>query len=224
MKNFQDFTNLYELSKTLRFELKPIWGTKELIKEKNILKLDRKKRENYEKVRPYFNKLHQEFINFALKNPNFDFSGYEEKYLDWLKDKKNKDLLKEKESIDKIFLEKIWKLFENSVKDFLKESGFELIVKADDQNLKFFRRKEIFEVLQEKYGSELETQIVNQDWEVQSIFNWWEKWLWYFDKFFNTRDNFYKTDWTSTAIATRIIKDNLKIFLENIVAFGKIKK
>jgi len=38
-----------------------------------------------------------------------------------------------------------------------------LIVKADDQNLKFFRRKEIFEVLQEKYGSELETQIVNQD-------------------------------------------------------------
>ena len=223
MKNFQDFTNLYELSKTLRFELKPIWGTKKLIEEKNILKLDKKKRENYEKVKPYFNKIHQEFINFALRNPNFDFSQFEEKYLNWLKDKKNKDLLKEKESIDKIFLEKIWKLFENSVKDFLKENGFESIVKSEDQNLKFFRRKEIFEVLQEKYGSELETQMVNKDWEIKSIFNGWEKWLWYFDKFFNTRDNFYKTDWTSTAIATRIIKDNLKIFLENIVAFGKIK-
>jgi hypothetical protein len=58
-------------------------------------------------VRPYFNKIHQEFINFALKNPNFDFLKHKEKYLNWLKDKKNKDLLKEKEKIDKIFLEKI---------------------------------------------------------------------------------------------------------------------
>jgi hypothetical protein len=45
----------------------------------------------------------------------------------------------------------------------LKENGFESIVKEEDQNLKFFRRKEIFEVLQEKYGSELETQMVNKD-------------------------------------------------------------
>ena len=45
MKAFEDFTNLYELSKTLRFELIPIWGTKELIQKSNIMQLDKKKRE-----------------------------------------------------------------------------------------------------------------------------------------------------------------------------------
>ena len=50
--NFKDFTNLYELSKTLRFELRPIWWTKELIQKNNIIQLDKKKRENYEKVKP----------------------------------------------------------------------------------------------------------------------------------------------------------------------------
>ncbi len=33
----QQFTNLYELSKTLRFELKPVWKTKELLDEQNEL-------------------------------------------------------------------------------------------------------------------------------------------------------------------------------------------
>ena len=221
--NFKDFTNLYELSKTLRFELRPIWWTKELIQKNNIIQLDKKKRENYEKVKPYFNKIHLEFINFSLKNPNFNFSEFKEKYINWIKEKKNKDLMKEKEKIDKILLEKIWKLFESSVKDFLKENNFLEKIEEKDQNINFLYKEEIFEILQEKYGSELETQIIGKDGEIKSIFNWWKGWLWYFNKFFNTRENFYKVDWTSTAIATRIIKDNLQIFLENTVVFDKIK-
>ncbi len=33
---FKDFTNLYELSKTLRFELKPVGETQKMLKENQI--------------------------------------------------------------------------------------------------------------------------------------------------------------------------------------------
>ncbi len=37
MKTLNDFTNLYQLSKTLRFELKPVGNTKENIEAKVLL-------------------------------------------------------------------------------------------------------------------------------------------------------------------------------------------
>ena len=39
-KNFEEFTNLYELSKTLRFELKPIGETQEMLEENKVFEKD----------------------------------------------------------------------------------------------------------------------------------------------------------------------------------------
>lgn len=224
MKDFKNFTNLFELNKSIKFELKPVWKTKNFIKEKQIIKLDKDRRKKYEKVRKYFNKIHSEFINFSLKNPNFDFNNYLEIYKDFLKNKKDNDLLKLKNNFEERFYEEIWKMFENSVKFFLIENNLENIIKEKEQDIDFLYRKEIFQVLKNKYGSEIETcEIINNEtWEIDSIFDGWDWWLLYFEKFFNTRKNFYKIDWTSTAIPTRIIKDNLKIFIENILILEKI--
>ena len=40
MKNFNDFKNLYQLSKTLRFELKPEGKTLDYMQEKGLLNQD----------------------------------------------------------------------------------------------------------------------------------------------------------------------------------------
>ena len=40
MRTFKEFTNLYSLSKTLRFELKPVGRTLEWINQKGLLNQD----------------------------------------------------------------------------------------------------------------------------------------------------------------------------------------
>jgi CRISPR-associated protein Cpf1 len=61
-------------------------------------------------------------------------------------------------------------------------------------------------------------------WKNLTIFDNWNGWLGYFTKFFETRKNLYKSDGTSTALATRIIDQNLKRFCDNLEIFEWIKK
>lgn len=49
--NQKDFTNLYSLSKTLRFELRPIGKTLNNIKSTGILAEDNHRAESYKKVK-----------------------------------------------------------------------------------------------------------------------------------------------------------------------------
>ena len=65
--NFENFTNLYPLSKTLRFELKPVGRTEELLKLNKVFKTDKIIKEKYEATKPYFDRLHREFAKEALQ-------------------------------------------------------------------------------------------------------------------------------------------------------------
>ena len=69
-KNFQDFTGLYELSKTLRFELKPLGKTKELLDEKKeLFPKDKRIDEIYDNIiKPCLNDLHSELIENSLED------------------------------------------------------------------------------------------------------------------------------------------------------------
>ena len=51
MNSYLDFTGLYPLSKTLRFELKPIGKTLENIEKKGIISSDIKRSEDYKLVK-----------------------------------------------------------------------------------------------------------------------------------------------------------------------------
>lgn len=76
---FNQFTNKYSLSKTLRFELKPVGKTKELLEKNNVFNKDKTIEASYNQAKPYFDKLHQEFINEALvpeKVGEIDFTGF----------------------------------------------------------------------------------------------------------------------------------------------------
>lgn len=68
MSNFNEFTHLYQLSKTLRFELKPIGETLKHFNESGILDQDEHRAESYKKVKKLIDRYHKEFMEEALRD------------------------------------------------------------------------------------------------------------------------------------------------------------
>ena len=60
------FTNLYPLSKTLRFELKPIGNTEEFIIKNGILNQDQHRADSYKEVKKIIDDYHRSFIESSL--------------------------------------------------------------------------------------------------------------------------------------------------------------
>ncbi|MEA2098259.1 MAG: hypothetical protein U9P70_04290, partial [Patescibacteria group bacterium] len=67
-KNFKEFTNCYELSKTLRFELKPTRKTEEMLKDNGVFEKDELIQKKYTETKKYFDRLHREFVKDALQD------------------------------------------------------------------------------------------------------------------------------------------------------------
>jgi CRISPR-associated protein Cpf1 len=78
----------YELSKTLRFELKPVGKTADLLKQNKVFEKDKLIDDNYHKIKYYFDLLHRKFIKEALTGIIFDFSDYYKNFLALKKDDK----------------------------------------------------------------------------------------------------------------------------------------
>lgn len=83
---FDDFTGKYSLSKTLRFELRPVGNTLEKMREHFEYKediqtflYDQKIEDAYQTFKPFVDKFHEEFITDSLQSQvakSIDFSGY----------------------------------------------------------------------------------------------------------------------------------------------------
>jgi len=71
-KNFEQFTNLYKVQKTLRFELKPIGETVINIKKVDLLKADETRADNYKKAKKIIDEFHKDFIQQRLSRLSFE--------------------------------------------------------------------------------------------------------------------------------------------------------
>ena len=65
-KNFDDFKRLYPLSKTLRFEAKPIGATLKNIIKSGLLEEDEHRAQSYVKVKKLIDEYHKVFIDRVL--------------------------------------------------------------------------------------------------------------------------------------------------------------
>ena len=124
--NFYQFTNRYSLSKTLRFELKPIGKTRENIKAANPDFIHDQNIENaYQMLKPVFDILHEEFISRSLENSEakkISFTDYFSVY---------KDLRNEKDKTKKLKLIKRLEDQEKKLRGFFTE-----IYKTEGENFK----------------------------------------------------------------------------------------
>lgn len=67
-KNFEDFKRLYPLSKTLRFEAKPIGATLDNIIKSGLLDEDEHRAASYVKMKKLIDEYHKVFIDRVLDN------------------------------------------------------------------------------------------------------------------------------------------------------------
>ena len=192
-----EFTHLYPLSKTLRFELRPVGKTEEMFRKSGILEQDNGRADSYKVVKKLIDRYHKDFIEKALKGFEFEESS----------------------------LEKYYKLYSTANRDEKEENDFE---KAKES-----LRKQITKQLtkQEAYKRIYGKELIKEDLckaiecseEEKKAIEEFNDFTTYFRGFHENRKNMYSDKEQSTAIAFRLIHQNLPKFLDNIKTFERIK-
>jgi len=247
---FDNFTNQYSLSKTLRFELKPEGNTLKKMKENleydsdlQTFLADQKIEDAYQILKPVFDKIHEEFITKSLKSikaKKIDFSPYFDLYKkqkeeqDKQKKKNFEKLIQNEEKKIRERFEELYKITgekfkavagkDEKDKDILKEESYKVLTEsgilqyikkesANFEDLKLPKVKALFDGSEKNNKGKIEKALQ----EVNKFFT-------YFGGFNQNRENYYETKKAvSTAIATRVVSDNLPKFIDNILSFEKQK-
>lgn len=199
LTKFSDFTNLYQLSKTLRFELIPQGQTLENIEKNGLLQQDEQRAKDYQQVKKIIDGYHKYFIDEALANTQL--KNLELYYDLYVKRDKSEDDKKQLENIKKELRKK---LIEG--------------VKSNNKFTTIFKK----ELIKDDLVAWLETQPCKQKNEVNLVKKF-SDFTTYFTGFHDNRKNIYSDEEKSTSIAFRLIHQNLPKFIDNLQIFEKIK-
>lgn len=201
MNVLNQFTNLYSVSKTLRFELRPIGRTLDHIEKRGLIAQDEVRAQEYEIVKGIIDRYHRRFIKMCLY-------GFKLK----LESEGNKDSLEE-------YIELISKTKRSETEE-------KQIIKVK-RNLRkqivgAFKKGETYDDL---FKKELITnhlrEIAESD-EEKAMIDHFRRFTTYFTGFHENRKNMYSDEEKSTAIAYRLINENLPMFYDNMQSFKKI--
>ena len=192
MKKINELTALYPLSKTLRFELKPVGKTLDHIEQKGLIVQDEQRAEEYKQVKNIIDSYHKEFITMCLKGLKLNMI-YLERY-----ESLARDVHRDEAEFDK-------------VKAALRKQIVEAFKQGGSYN-DLFKKELIQKHLPEFVESEEEKKMVAN----------FSKFTTYFTGFYENRKNMYSDEEKSTAIAYRLIHENLPLFLDNMRSFRKI--
>lgn len=201
MKNIlEQFIGLYPVSKTLQFELKPLDKTLEHIKKKGFIAQDEQRAKEYKLVKGIIDRYHKALIHRSLKSFQLKIhsnQGYDslEEYMELASISQRNE--KEKQQFDKI-----------------KENLRKQIVNAlrKDNSYSDLFNKGLIQKHLPDFVEEDEKQIIDN----------FSKFTTYFTGFHENRKNMYSDEEKSTAIAYRLIHENLPLFVDNIKSFAKI--
>lgn len=221
---FNDFVGKYALSKTLRFELKPVGKTLENMRNRfgydkkiQTFLCDQKIEDAYRALKPVLDRIHENFITASLESSEAKRISFES-YLNFYRNRKDS---KEKlfEGEEKKLRAEFSKCFSAAAeefkksagknakkKDILKGSGFKVLTEVGI--MEYVRRNA------EEFSDILPVE------EIREYLKTFNGFFTYFSGFNQNRENYYATkDEKKTAIATRIVHENLPTFCENILIF-----
>lgn len=197
---FSDFTNLYQLQKTLRFELKPIPREGETPEEaldrltsSPFFKNDERRENAYAEVKTIIDDFFRDFIDTSLRNIKTDWEPLAKAI-----DSKNE---KAKQQLNASLRATIVKSF-GSTKEIFGKDLFE---------------KRIPEWLRKQVSDQRLTQ---EECEMkQKKLTEFKGFTTYFSGFWENRENLFSDKEQHTAIAFRIVHENFPRFYGNIKAF-----
>ena len=194
MKSLKQFIGIYPVSKTLRFELRPVGKTLEWIEKNKVLESDEQKAEDYPKVKTLIDEYHKVCIRESLKGAHFDWMPLRsalEKYQ------------KSKSDEDKAILEKEQTLMRKQVAAAIKE---------------FRHYKELTAPTPQKLIDNVFPDIYESD-ALKSFY----RFSIYFRGFQENRNNIYSAEAISTGVPYRLVHDNFPKFLADIEVYENIK-
>jgi len=210
---FDDFTGLYSLQKTLRFELKPVGETADYIEDfkseylKSVVKQDEQRAEHYKAIKKLIDEYHRVYIEKRLAEPV---------------DKETGELLT-REDFENSY--SYYQLFRENPKDKKTREGW----KSEQERL----RKKLVKAFADK-GSLFSKELITRDlpewlktqgrWEEnREVVESFNKFTTYFTGFHDNRKNMYSSEEQVTAIAYRLMNENLPKFFGNCVLYRSIR-
>lgn len=196
------FTGLYPVQKTLRFELKPVGKTIENIQSSGLLETDEHRAESYGKVKKIIDKYHKAYMervlsSFKMKRESLGKSNSLEEYYALYQIRTKTDAQK-KEFV--------------TIQDNLRKQIATALV--GDDKFKTIDKSELIK------NDLLEFVTENED---RELVNEFKDFTTYFTGFHENRRNMYSSEPKSTAIAYRLIHKNLPKFIDNMSVFAKIE-
>jgi CRISPR-associated protein Cpf1 len=200
---WDNFTKKYQLSKTLRFELIPVGKTEENIVKKGIIDEDERRAESYKKMKKTINGFHRHFIELAMQQVKLThLNEFEKLYKATPEQKKEESFQTELDRVRTILRKEI-------VSSFSIGEAKEIFVILD--------KKELITVKLEEWILSQENQEIYFDTNFKTFTT-------YFGGFHENRKNMYTDKEQSTAIAYRLIHENLPKFIDNISLYNKAKE
>ena len=227
MHTYSEFTGLYQLSKTLRFELKPIGKTKENIERNGILERDKERDVAYKKVKKVIDEYHKAFIEQMLDD--FELNLKNEGNMDSLEEfyflyhlpttdpKRKDDLNNVQEALRKQISERFTKS-----EQYKRLFGKELI--REDLINEFVNTTRGSAYIRAQNGNETlgDDEVLQKQEELATEVARFKDFTGYFDGLKKNRENMYVADDETTSIAHRMITENLPKFIDNMDVFEKI--
>ncbi|MBR3078291.1 MAG: type V CRISPR-associated protein Cas12a/Cpf1 [Prevotella sp.] len=194
MKDLKQFIGIYPVSKTLRFELRPVGKTQEWIEKNRVLENDESKAADYPVVKKLIDEYHKVCIRESMKDVHLDWAPLKEAMEEYQK-KKSDDAKKRLEAEQTMMRKRI----ATAIKDFRH-----------------------YKELTAATPSDLITSVLPEfsDNEALKSFRGFAS---YFIGFQENRNNIYSPDAISTGVPYRLVHDNFPKFLSNLEVYDKIK-
>lgn len=203
--NLNAFTGKYSLSKTLRFKLLPIGNTLSNIISSGILEEDQHRAESYIKVKAIIDEYHKAYISLMLHD--FKLKYEDTGNLNSLEEYFYYYHLGSKDEKEQKCFEKIQQSLRKQIADRLtKDERFKRIDKKE------LFKKDLIEFVQGDADSDRKVSLISE----------FQNFTVYFTGFHENRKNMYSADEKSTAIAYRLIHENLPRFIDNMQVFASI--
>ena len=194
MKDLKQFIGIYPVSKTLRFELRPVGKTQEWIEKNRVLENDESKAVDYPVVKKLIDEYHKVCIRESMKNVHLDWVPLKEALEEYQKTKS--DEAKKRLEAEQTMMRK---RIATAIKDF-----------------------KHYKELTAATPSDLITSVLPEfcDNEALKSFRGFAS---YFIGFQENRNNIYSSDAISTGVPYRLVHDNFPKFLSNLEVYDKIK-
>lgn len=210
--NFNDFTGLYPLSKTLRFEARPVGATWYHIQQSELLNEDQHRAESYKVVKKIIDEYHKAFIDTVMDTFSLPLASQgklnslEEYYASFMSKGKSEQAKKQFKQIQT----NLRKTISQALK---KNEAFKRINKKEliECDLAQFVRQAGHR-LPDGLDTEKALELIRE----------FKGFTTYFEGFHKNRANLYVAEEQSTAIAYRLIHENLPRFVDNMAVFAEI--